>query len=587
MPLPLHQLNVFTKSHKFNLILCAQNFLVDYSFLHKKHPTFGIHNMTNKFLLLILLTMTSINARVKLPSEDCYCLYSSRWDADILIKTCKIVGVFDGEPGSWSEKYDTRSIKSNLVKNPLYFYDYHNNLMIYNQAILMFKDYKIEALMRMENRLKRELPEDRKELQIKIESLKSFIDFNFQLSQQIRDRFKNCYINCHKKGHHLDAQFYDWSFIEFMEGNSADAAELAERYIAQNIDQIQNLNANSLSLLGQFHIDLRQFSEAIDLLSKAIEKEPSNKATYFQRATAYFETGDFDNALKDYLSSNQIEEMPRSVAETSVEFAQALMSSLGQASLETAIDLAPSLCSTVYGAGEVLWATLQDPINTSANFASICYELGQNAYESCKNIDWSNVEGYAYEFKVLCDDFMQLSEAEKGHLIGHIIGKYGTEIFAGAASYQGVVALRNLRKANSVYNFESMAVSSVNKEAIVQQSLKHANERETYLKNLKYNYDAHNKHLHNHNDYKDGNSIWEHHDPARLLKHFAGSGRPERGNLGVPGYKETVDFKEYIGVWINKEGTIKLPTTRGTIHYGNKGAHIVPADPNPQIGVKK
>jgi filamentous hemagglutinin len=74
-------------------------------------------------------------------------------------------------------------------------------------------------------------------------------------------------------------------------------------------------------------------------------------------------------------------------------------------------------------------------------------------------------------------------------------------------------------------------------------------------------------------------SIWEHPDPEKLLRLFAGKGHPERGSFGTPGFKETVDFKERIGIWKSIDGKTMLPTTRGKIHYGKKGAHIVPAKP--------
>ncbi len=128
-----------------------------------------------------------------------------------------------------------------------------------------------------------------------------------------------------------------------------------------------------------------------------------------------------------------------------------------------------------------------------------------------------------------------------------------------------------------------MAISNVNKEAIVASSLKHASEREAFFKKVKYNYDSHNKHIFGHNDYDGVRSIWNHKDPEGLLRRYAGTGRVERGNPGMPGYKESVDFQEYIGIWKDLEGKIELPTTRGIIHYGKKGAHIVPANPNPKI----
>ncbi len=54
-----------------------------------------------------------------------------------------------------------------------------------------------------------------------------------------------------------------------------------------------------------------------------------------------------------------------------------------------------------------------------------------------------------------------------------------------------------------------------------------------------------------------------------------GKGHPERGVPGQAGFKETVDFEEYIGIWKSEDSILTLPTTRETIHYGKKGSHIV------------
>lgn len=130
-------------------------------------------------------------------------------------------------------------------------------------------------------------------------------------------------------------------------------------------------------------------------------------------------------------------------------------------------------------------------------------------------------------------------------------------------------------------NEEGRVLSAAPTKEVIESSLKHTAEVEAYFANVKYNFDAHNKHIRGHNDFKDTGSIWQHKDPENLLKCFAGTGYPG-GNKkpGTYGYKETVDFKEHIGIWKSPEG-IELPTTRGTIHYSKKGAHIVPSNPNP------
>ncbi|MDP1881210.1 MAG: polymorphic toxin type 50 domain-containing protein [Parachlamydiaceae bacterium] len=128
-----------------------------------------------------------------------------------------------------------------------------------------------------------------------------------------------------------------------------------------------------------------------------------------------------------------------------------------------------------------------------------------------------------------------------------------------------------------------MLISNANKETIVASACKHASEREAFFKNIHYNFNSHNKHVLDHKYYDGKRSIWTHKDPESLLRRYAGKGHPERGSPGSFGYKETVDFKEKIGIWKNVDGTLELPTNRGTIHYGKKGAHIVPVNPDPKI----
>ena len=88
---------------------------------------------------------------------------------------------------------------------------------------------------------------------------------------------------------------------------------------------------------------------------------------------------------------------------------------------------------------------------------------------------------------------------------------------------------------------------------------------------------AQGKHIPGHNNYDPsaGRSIFGGSlaDAQRLISEFAGSGTWQGTN------KETVDFGENIGTWISPDGTQRFPTTRGTIHYGRHGAHIVPAHP--------
>jgi len=92
--------------------------------------------------------------------------------------------------------------------------------------------------------------------------------------------------------------------------------------------------------------------------------------------------------------------------------------------------------------------------------------------------------------------------------------------------------------------------------------------------------DKQNKHIVGKHNYDPKRSVFEHSNPEELLYNYAGKGKPVDIELfGKAGYKENVDFCEHIGIWKSNKSTLSLPTTRGTIHYCNKGAHIVPAYP--------
>ena len=68
-------------------------------------------------------------------------------------------------------------------------------------------------------------------------------------------------------------------------------------------------------------------------------------------------------------------------------------------------------------------------------------------------------------------------------------------------------------------------------------------------------------------------------DPDKLAEQ-AGTGQ-QVGNVpvGQPGSKERVDFGKVIGSYVDPVTGTSVPTTKGIIHYGKNGIHVVPARP--------
>jgi filamentous hemagglutinin len=114
-------------------------------------------------------------------------------------------------------------------------------------------------------------------------------------------------------------------------------------------------------------------------------------------------------------------------------------------------------------------------------------------------------------------------------------------------------------------------------------------QRDRFFKNAKIHEDKQGKHIVGHRNYQLQTSsdlqpsILKHQDPEKLLREHAGKGSSNKSFKHGDGYKEVVDFKEYIGECFDAEAKQYVPTTRGTIHYDKiGGAHIVPTRPgNP------
>ena len=91
-----------------------------------------------------------------------------------------------------------------------------------------------------------------------------------------------------------------------------------------------------------------------------------------------------------------------------------------------------------------------------------------------------------------------------------------------------------------------------------------------------------NKHIHGHKDntgtkspiYGDLNTA------ERLINQYSGTGDPLLKRNNEWNNKERIVTDHNIGIHIDKDTGTKTPTNCFIIHYGNSGAHIVPARPS-------
>ncbi len=161
-----------------------------------------------------------------------------------------------------------------------------------------------------------------------------------------------------------------------------------------------------------------------------------------------------------------------------------------------------------------MWNTLKNPTKAGENFFNACYKMGYLTRDFIVNLNFDTLEDYACEYKDFCTTYDKISDAEKGRQIGHLIGKYGIDVFAGGASVKGIKAIANLKNANKICTLEAMLASPQNKKAVIAAAALHAEQRSLFFKNVKIEWAKQCKHIPGKHNYVPGKSIFEHSNAA-------------------------------------------------------------------------
>jgi len=416
-----------------------------------------------------------------------------------------------------------------------------------------------------------------KELQ-QCERYQGYVEDTFA---EIKSLYRAIFMNCLEK-HQPEGIAFHNALEHFLAEDYYGAIKdinllisLAEKNSSKN-----TLIAKLYLLKGQVQSESCLYSDAIVALTEAIEKNPNQKEAFFERAVSYFELGDFDRSLEDYLSSNI---RPGSTDVTSIltrSFALGLSKGVLTGGAQATKEFIPSMLASLQGIGHGLWAFAQDPIEVSSDLV----QAARNCVEFIKqNTPKKMMASIVPEFAELLKSWHKIEEKEKGEMVGLLIGKYGVELFAGTGFVKGIRLYRELKQANHLLTFETMAINRRNQEIIKAVAAEKASARKTLLKtNLTIKPDAQGKHLIGHKNYEPwrNRSITEHPDLQSLVHKFAGTGIKEGlVRPGMPGYQEIIDFREFIGYAVNRTTGEKITTTWGKIHYAKDGVHVVPRKP--------
>ena len=240
-------------------------------------------------------------------------------------------------------------------------------------------------------------------------------------------------------------------------------------------------------LLNEFIL----YPHAIELLTQAIQHNPSNRAAYIERASAYFETNQLRLAQNDYEIAKKLTIVPPFefgnhgavismgiyTPENKIAFSRGLVSGIIEGGRTASIEFVPSILSCSRGLFNGLWAFVCAPIEVGDEITKASFAIGEFIYKHrCEEC----IQFLVPEIKELSESWDNITDFTRGEKLGYIIGKYGVDIFAPLGAIKGLNKIRALKQANTMQTLECCAMSS-KQIKILEESRKFAAIRATIL----------------------------------------------------------------------------------------------------------
>jgi len=329
--------------------------------------------------------------------------------------------------------------------------------------------------------------------ELHVEDNKTIIDtlnLIYKIIHDIQPQFLKLYSICLEKHPHPKI-FYERGMIYSHRNDYFNALQDMEIFLNAMEESGEEIPTHIYLQEGSYYAELGLYDKAISALSKSIAQDPHQKEAYLERACAYFEKGNFDNAIADFLTSDHT---TKSLGEKSnlLDFSVSLVKGITNGATHSLENFIPSALSSIQGLGHGLWAFATDPKNVSQEIIDTSRQCIQSLY----NLDQELLEAIAPELYELASKGDTLSENEKGELFGTAIGKYGTDIFLCGALFKGVKACRDLKKANEFFTIESMA-KSIDSKGVLEKITKQWTEQTTkHIQELKQTHTNVGKALH-------------------------------------------------------------------------------------------
>lgn len=279
-----------------------------------------------------------------------------------------------------------------------------------------------------------------------------------KIISETQDKFLNCLektcLKC-KEEHENPRAHYEVGCLNFTKGRYQESLDEIAVLIAKANKKKQPLSAEVYFYKGASESELGLYHDAILSLEQALLKKPQDESIYFERAAAYFERGQFDKSITDYLASGAKQETMEGVS-ISVDFASGLAKGIKKGIQEEFDQMLPAW-APIMSVG--LWALANNP-SPSAKFVT-----GALACVAAAGV-YFTADEMVTELRELVTNWGQLSESERGVLTGYVIGKYGIEVFACYGIAKGMESYSKLKKANSAMTFNVMLTDEATASAI-------------------------------------------------------------------------------------------------------------------------
>lgn len=284
---------------------------------------------------------------------------------------------------------------------------------------------------------------------------------------QIDSIFRSIFLYC-LEHHQPEGIAFNGALESFIAGDADTGLDrirflidYAEKYRWNN-DLISKLYL----LQGQVQSEYCLYAEAIVGLTKAIQKNPSLKEAYFERAAAYLELGNFDKAIEDFLASDFKDSEYKIEWRNIAQISAGIATGVSESAVREVVEFVPETLNLLNGIGNGIWAFSSDPVGASKRFVNAvihCVEY-LRSYSAVLI-----VQNMIPELKELIQNYDQLIDYEKGKQIGLLIGKYGTDVLLCKYSMATLKAYRELKQANQFMILEAAASSKLSRKVLEER----------------------------------------------------------------------------------------------------------------------